>query len=260
MTVAEQVQATAFVAAAARAAETAKRGGRISDDYAQRFVDAQEHGGAVRRRILAAGADEVVHRTVLLDALLAAAVSGREDYAVINLGAGFCARPYRLDLSGCRQYIEVDAAPVLDVKNRVLDGDEPSCPVHRVVGDVRDGEAIASIIAAHGLGSGHTIVLSEGLLVYLPAAEVTALARGLRTALASGRWLCDVVSVDSAAGMATVAGGARAGVSLYGLADLDVIEHGWSVTDYRPLPVSRRSPVPTSSRAVLDGVLALDTV
>ncbi|CAM3421852.1 hypothetical protein STSO111631_18745 [Stackebrandtia soli] len=253
------MQATAFVAAAARAAETAKPRGRVRDEYARLFVDVQRQRQNVRRRLLAAGTDEVVYRTAILDALLTTTTSGHTGYAVLNLGAGFCARPYRLELSTCATYIEVDAPDVVELKAEVLAPFDSRCPVTRVPGDVRDVATLRRVSVEHGLADRRTIVMSEGLLVYLPPEQVTELASGLAGVLRDARWLCDIVSVDSAAGMNTVASGAKADVRLHGLSDLETLQSGgWTVSEYRPLPISRRSPVAGGSRDVVDGVLALD--
>ena len=106
------------------------------------------------------------------------------------------------DLSACRLVLEVDAAPVLAVKERVLAEEKASCPVIRSPGDVTRLPELVDLLAAHGAGDGPTVVLTEGLLPYLPEAAVTQLAEALAGALPEAIWLADVVSTSSAAGMA----------------------------------------------------------
>lgn len=241
------MRATALVAAAARA----RPGGPVDDPYASLFLDAHPSGGGTRRRILTAGTDEIAHRTALLDALLTDRADGTA-FTLLNLGAGYCARPYRLALPGCRRVIEVDAPEVLDLKTRVLRGHEPAVPVDRVAGDVRDTAFLAGLLASI---PEPLVVLSEGLLVYLPPGELAALA-----SVPAGRaeWFCDVVSVSSAAAMSTVAEQAGTRLTLYGLSTLEVFESaGWRVDDYRVLPVARRSFGGRGGREVVDGVIAL---
>lgn len=245
------MRATALVAAAARA------NGPVDDPFARLFLEAHPAGEAPRRRLLAAGTDEIVHRTGLLDTLLTERADGR-DFTLLNLGAGYCARPYRLAMSGCRRVIEVDAAEVLDLKSRVLRDCVPLVPVERVAGDLRDERFLAGLVSSI---VEPVVVVSEGLLVYLPPEQVAALATTLATRVARTArtdWFCDVVSVDSAAGMSTVAGRAGAGLTLYGLGTLEVFESaGWRVEDYRVLPVSRRGYGGGGGRQVVDGVIAL---
>jgi len=276
--VAGPVQATAFLAAACRAAETARPRPRLRDELAGRFVAARPPDQPGYQGLLAAGGDEVVARTVLLDELLLAALPAAAGPApvLVSLGAGFCTRPYRLDLSACRQVVEVDAAPVLAVKERVLAGRQPTCPVRRVALDLRDRAGLARLLAGlagpagppAGLpgGSAPVLVVTEGVLPYLPPAGIGELAGTLVAALGAARWLTDLLSVESARGMAQLARSAGAPVEVSGLASLAPFErHGWVVTDYRILPVARRGPVgrlpatapQPASHQVVDGVVAL---
>jgi len=261
--VADAVQATAYLAAACRAREAARAQPRLTDPYAARFASLADQPAL--HRLASSAGEEVVARTVLLDRLLGSALSQWEQPLVVNLGAGFCTRPYRLDLSACRLVLEVDAAPVLAVKERVLAEEKASCPVIRSPGDVTRLPELVDLLAAHGAGDGPTVVLTEGLLPYLPEAAVTQLAEALAGALPEAIWLADVVSTSSAAGMAQLARTAGAAVPLYGLDSLAGCEaHGWQVVDYRILPVARRGPLgvpgrgggPVSSQ-VVDGVVAL---
>ncbi|MFB6392472.1 class I SAM-dependent methyltransferase [Polymorphospora lycopeni] len=256
MGVAGEIQATALVAAACRAEETRQPAPRLTDPYAERFLDSLDAAG---RALLAAGRDEVVHRTTLIDGLLLDEVRRHPGATVVNLGAGLCTRPYRLDLSACREYVEVDAPEILARKATVLGGAEPSCPVRRIPGDVRGLPALGV--------DGPAVLVTEGLLVYLPPAELAGLAATLGGLPAVTGWLADVVSADSARAMAAVAGRARAGLALHGLESMDTVERaGWAVADYRLLPARRPAARPTgrppgpsvpASRRVLDGVVLL---
>lgn len=261
VTVAREVQTTAFLAAACRAAETARPRPRLRDPLAQRFLDAQPPDAAFRRELAGAG-DEAVQRTVLLDAMTRQAVDALESPTLINLGAGLCTRPYRLDLSGCALTVECDAAPALELKDRLLADQTPSCPVRRVAVDVRDAQALSTLLDEQRATSRHTVVIAEGLLVYLPQRQVAELAAVLAASLPEqSRWLADVVSSRSAAGMQQLARQSGAELSLYGLDDLDGVQaHGWEAVDYRILPTPTRYPAVStgagSSRAVVDGAVA----
>lgn len=259
------VQATAYLAAACRAAENRRPAPRLRDELAALF---EPHPGPPgHRALLDAGGDEVVTRAALVDELLTAQVAAGAPPVVVNLGAGFCTRPYRLDLSGCRLLLELDAAEVLAVKRRVLAGHRPSCPVERVAVDLRNRAGLAAALADHVGDGDRVVVVSEGLLPYLDEPAVRALAGTLADA-AAAVWLTDVVSGWSAARMAQLAGAAGLRVALFGLDSLDPFERaGWTVTDYRILPVPRRGPWPgpaeghgaggAYSRQVVDGVLVL---
>jgi hypothetical protein len=108
------------------------------------------------------------------------------------------------------------------------------------------------------------IVLTEGLLVYLMPAEITALATTLARVPSPNDWLADIVSTESANAMKALAAQAQTPLTLSGLDSLDVFEHaGWTVQDYRALPVSRppafagaRHPGQASHR-IVDGIIHL---
>ncbi|UWP87578.1 class I SAM-dependent methyltransferase [Dactylosporangium fulvum] len=253
------VQATAYAAAACRAAESRRPRPRLSDPLAELFTPS---GAAAQvARLADAGLDEVVGRTVLIDRMLAEALDRWPGAAVVNLGAGFCTRPYRMRLPGCRETVEADDPAVIELKSRALHGRQPTCPVRRVGLDVRDETAVTAVVDEAGR-SGDVIVVTEGLLVYLPTGAVTALAATLTSRTAVVHWLADIVSEGSARQMRTIAGRVPGGLSLFGLDSLAPLEEpGWQVVGYRALPVSRLryGPAPgVTSRALVDGVVALD--
>ncbi|QSB06869.1 class I SAM-dependent methyltransferase [Natronoglycomyces albus] len=255
--VAESIQATAYLAAACRAVETSARKPRLSDPYAERIIASHPDGARIRKGLLGAGTDEVVHRTILLDRLLARAAL-TAGTTVVNLGAGFCTRPYRLDLSECAEVIEADAPALIKAKETLLADADPSCPVRRVPLDVRDVNQLAALLNPI---EGPLVVVTEGLLVYLPRTDLAAIAATIN-ASAAQRWLTDIVGLSSAAAMEQLAQKSGAGLNLYGLGDLRPFEdNGWTVTDYRPLPVparpGSRTKTGASSTDVVDGVLEL---
>jgi methyltransferase (TIGR00027 family) len=252
------VESTAFVAAALRAAEAARNAPRVRDGFAALFQPDEGPAAAAVRRLAEAGGEEVVLRTAILDELLTQAVAARPAPLVLNLGAGFCARPYRLDLSGCALLVEFDAPEVLAYKEKVLASHRPSCPVRRVPLDVRDAPALRRALDELDAANRQSIVVSEGLLPYLPAERIAELAATLHTGLPDAVWLTDVVSVTSAQGMAQLAGSAGLTAGLYGLRTLQPLEdNGWRCVDYRVLPVARRALRSGSARDVVDGVAIL---
>lgn len=237
MQIPAQVQATAYLAAAGRAE---------IDPYARLFLGGL---GSAELALAERGRAEVVARTHLMDSMLLGLLGPA--VTVLNLGAGLCARPYRLDLSPCREVVEVDAEPVLAFKTSILSGYETSCPVRRIAGT---STALPSLPAP-------AVVLTEGLLVYLSPAQLAGLATALATAVAQAGqvdWLADIVSADSAAAMAALAGQAGKPLPLAGLESLAVFEEaGWQIYDYRPLPTPRLGRAGRSSRDIVDGVVHL---
>lgn len=259
------VQATADLAAACRAAETTRPAPRLRDPWAAQLLIEPGQPDPRHRALLAAGCDEVIARTVLIDQLLVRVLTDALTPAtVVNLGAGLCTRPYRMTLPQCQRVIELDSAPLLTRKEQVLAGAPASAPVQRLPIDLRDGaELTRKVLAAHD--AARLVIISEGVSPYLAPTELARLAGRLAALPAPVTWLTDVVSVESARAMAAMSAQAGAPVSLYGLASLTPLEEaGWRVVNYRILPVKRRGPVGTGlpstgpvSHQVIDGVLQL---
>jgi O-methyltransferase involved in polyketide biosynthesis len=113
---------------------------------------------------------------------------------VLNLAAGFDTRFYRLRLPSRLRWVEVDAVEVLAHKAEVLARAEPQCTLERVPLDLADRSARSALFGRLGQGSPRTLVISEGLVIYLSPAEVAGLACDLHAEAAFGLWLTDVGS------------------------------------------------------------------
>jgi methyltransferase (TIGR00027 family) len=127
--------------------------------------------------------------TRVFDELISAAAVDAD--AVLNLGAGLDARPYRLSLPRELVWYEVDSAELLDLKAQRLANETPSCHVERVALDLRERDARHALMRRVYEHS-RVIVVTEGLLMYLDEPLVAALASELR-----GRWI--LTSVASSA-------------------------------------------------------------
>ncbi|WP_395298315.1 class I SAM-dependent methyltransferase [Kitasatospora hibisci] len=279
---AEQVPATAFLTALARAEATADPRGGLRDPYAERF--AARCPAAIRRVTRhTAGTSSLVARAIAVDGLLAGllgepgadggAGGGTDEGAggctdqgtgggaapwevCVNLGAGFDARPYRLAWPAHCRVIEIDCAPVLDLKDRLLPAGAAPVPVERLRCDLRDVAALAGLLRPRTAGR-RVLILAEGLLAYLPDAQVRALAAelaGIGTA-----WICDVLSVASAQGLTAAAHTAGTPLTMHGLADLTPFEAtGWRCEHLDLLPTAQLSPRPgATARLLPDSVLRL---
>jgi O-methyltransferase involved in polyketide biosynthesis len=63
-----------------------------------------------------------------------------------------------------------------------------------VIADLRDVELRRALFARLGAGSARALVISEGLLVYLPPEQVATLAADLHTQPSFREWLIDLAS------------------------------------------------------------------
>src|SRR4051794_900619 len=175
-----------------RARETDRPDAVFRDPHARAL--AGERG----ERIANAMADDnmqwsVVARTYAFDRFLLKEIANGADL-VLNLAAGLDARPYRMELPPTLTWVEVDLPEILDYKQEILAGAQPVCALERVPLDLSNHDARCGLFASLARRFSRTIVISEGLVIYLMPDEVMALARDLADAPGFARWILDVVS------------------------------------------------------------------
>jgi methyltransferase (TIGR00027 family) len=134
-----------------------------------------------------------IMRTLLFDQFIAEEVARGIDM-VINLAAGLDARPYRMELPASLQWIEVDLPELIRYKQETLAGEKPRCMLERVATDLANVDARRELFSRLGSRARKALVITEGLLVYLSAEEVGALARDLAQPPGIQRWALDISS------------------------------------------------------------------
>ncbi len=184
---------TARWVATYRARETTRQNALFTDPYAARL--AGERGELIAEATPnVAGSDwPFIVRTYLFDRIIAGEV-GRGLDAVVNLAAGLDARPYRMTLPPSLAWVEVDLPEILQYKTEKLAGETPACALERVPLDLRDRDARRALFERVGSTSARTLVVTEGLLIYLTDAEVVSLGEDLAATRGFGRWLVDLAS------------------------------------------------------------------
>jgi|SRR5581483_654724 len=184
----EHVSDTALMVAACRALETDLDCGLIRDPLARRV--AGERGIAILANTSSKAWMQfgIGVRTRFMDELVMLAIADGVD-TVVNLGAGLDTRPWRLDLPADLLWVEVDFPDMLAYKDAALEGVAPHCRLERMSADLNQP---AERAAALNRARGRSLLMTEGLLMYLPGETVDALAKeGL------GRfsyWLMDINS------------------------------------------------------------------
>ena len=157
----------------------------------------------LRSRVLFSG---VATRTAVFDEFVLDAVYNYGARCVLNLGAGLDTRPYRLPLPARVRWVEADCAALIDYKSRPLADGRAACTVERVAVDLADAAARTALLSRLD-DDVPTLVLTEGVLVYLTPGDVEALARDLAGAPAVRWWALDVSDVR----LARWANGLRSG-------------------------------------------------
>jgi methyltransferase (TIGR00027 family) len=183
------VSDTAVLVAVQRAIESERPHPLFRDPYARRL--AGERGERLAREVRGAGLNwPVVVRTLAIDELLLRTVERDGAACVLNLAAGLDSRPYRLDLPPGLRWVEADLPAILDHKAERLAGERPRCRLERVPADLTDPASRGRLLEA--VGDAPALVLTEGLLAYLSADEVTSLGRDLGGHPAPRWWLMDL--------------------------------------------------------------------
>jgi methyltransferase (TIGR00027 family) len=182
------VSDTALMTAACRAMETERPDGLVRDPFAAQLAGAR--GMAIanaldRLEVLCFG---IAIRSRFLDHLVLDTVTQHGISTVLSLGAGLDSRPWRLELPATLRWVEVDFPEMLDYKDGVLASAAPKCRRERLAADINEASGRQSIFAA---AAGPTLMITEGLLMYLPASTIETLADSAPVS----HWMLDVASV-----------------------------------------------------------------
>lgn len=188
------VSDTARWVATYRANESDRPDALFRDPLARRLAGAR--GAEIVRALPGARGLEwvMVVRTCLFDEIVLRSV--REDGVdtVLNLAAGFDARPYRLALPPSLKWIEVDLPPLIEEKQGILAGERPVCRLESVALDLADDVLRRELFQRVGADSRRTLILTEGLLAYLEPAAVFGLATALHREPSFALWCMDLAS------------------------------------------------------------------
>jgi methyltransferase (TIGR00027 family) len=190
----ESVGDTALWVAGYRALEAERADAIVRDPFAQLLVG--ERGRELARRMPDARSTAwaIPVRTRAIDELILGAVRDRGIDTVLNLGAGLDARPYRLPLPAGLRWIELDQPSIVDYKEAKLAGRTPACRVERHAIDLADTAARDALFRRINDQSQTVLVVSEGVIPYLTAAEVESLARALHEQARFRFWIQDFSS------------------------------------------------------------------
>ncbi len=232
------VSDTALMVAACRAHETELEDAFVRDPFAARL--AGERGCAILSGLPHSAVVRLglAIRTRFVDDLLLEAVKTHPITTVLSVGCGLDTRPWRLNLASNLRWIEIDFADVLDYKDRLMTGETPTCRRERLTIDLNDSEQRSAMYEA--AGSAPALMITEGLLLYLPAATVEALAAESWRRCGIAHWVSDVTT---SAFSKVLAGGAdtyqpirhvQASDCLKGEQILDLVQrHGWTTSSRR---------------------------
>jgi methyltransferase (TIGR00027 family) len=177
-----------------RALESERPDALFRDPHARRLAGPQ--GEAILRHLPGARkfAWPMIVRTAVMDEIILRAVQRDGVDTVLNLAAGLDTRPYRLPLPPSLRWFEADFPDMLDYKETEMRGEAPACHLELLRADLTDPGARRAVLATAAQGARSALVVTEGLLVYLEAEQVGALARDLHAQPVLRHWLIDLAT------------------------------------------------------------------
>ncbi|MGZ3699185.1 MAG: class I SAM-dependent methyltransferase [Bdellovibrionota bacterium] len=189
------VSDTSLWVATYRAEETERPDALFRDPYAR--VLAGEKGARIARSMKSSRYVRwsVVIRTHIIDSYIRSLLEEGVD-TVLNLGAGLDARPYRMELPGSLQWVEVDFPHLIELKEERLRAEKPHCQLTRVKLDLTDREARRKFFSELNAKSKKVLVLTEGVVPYLSNEQGAELAEDLRAQSHFRFWILDYFSPE----------------------------------------------------------------
>ena len=190
----ENISDTARWVAVYRAMETARPDAIFRDPFAARL--AGEKGEAIvdnmkRGRAMAWA---MIVRTAVFDETILDRVRNGGVDTVLNLAAGLDARAWRMPLPPTLRWIDVDLPEILEYKVQTLRGEKPACQYEAIKVDLTDAAKRRALFSQIGAQSSRVLVVTEGLVIYLTAEQVGALASDLHAAPSFQWWVLDIAS------------------------------------------------------------------
>ncbi|MDT5326260.1 MAG: hypothetical protein QOF25_3412 [Mycobacterium sp.] len=173
------VSDTARWTALHRATESARPDALFRDPLAERL--AGEQGRAIVANVPWSNRSGwwLVARTKIIDDAIAVSLANGCD-RILNLAAGLDTRPYRLDLPSELTWIEADLPKLLAEKTQLLADQTPRCRLTRTAVDLADPHARDAFFNDALDGATKAFVLTEGLSMYLEAADIAALSDAIK--------------------------------------------------------------------------------
>jgi methyltransferase (TIGR00027 family) len=177
-----------------RAMETDRPDAHFRDPFAKRLAGA--HGEEIVNSMKQGRTNSwpMVVRTTVFDQVIRARLADGCDQ-ILNLACGLDARPWRMaELPKSFKWVDADFPGILDYKLEVLKDETPLCDYEAVRVDLTDAAARDALFARVAGQGKRTLVITEGLLIYLKASDVSSLAQSLAAHPSFRWWLSDLAS------------------------------------------------------------------
>ena len=186
----DPIAKTAYYCCGVRMLDARSRNPVCNDHLAERFMD-QEALSLFRpfERFRGPNASNAArHR--LIDDLLRQRLAANPALRILLLGAGLDTRAFRLQGG---QWLEIDQPALIALKERVLPASDAPNPLQRISIDFAR-ESIRDKLAPRCDPSAETVVVMEGVSMYLEAAQLADTTRALRALLGRHSLYCDLMT------------------------------------------------------------------
>jgi O-methyltransferase involved in polyketide biosynthesis len=90
--------------------------------------------------------------------------------------------------------VDVDLKDIIEYMQTTMADEKPKCELERVILDLSDREARLELFQRLGAKGKKTLVVTEGLIVYLKEEEAGALAFDLSHTANFNKWVVDIIS------------------------------------------------------------------
>jgi methyltransferase (TIGR00027 family) len=175
----ENVSDTAFWVAYYRAKESERPDALFQDRFAKSLIGERwKSFSELKHEITQYTEWSVISRTVTIDRFIEKLLKDGVD-AVVNLGTGLDARPYRMNLPEKLEWIEVDYPSIIAHKTEVLRSEKPRCKLTRVEVDLADGKKRKAFLSHVAPQAKKVLILTEGVIPYLTQEQVIDLSKDL---------------------------------------------------------------------------------
>ncbi len=154
----------------------------------------------------------MIVRTAVFDEIIEAQIRAGADQ-IVNLAAGLDTRPWRMKLPADLRWVDVDLPGILDYKLETMRGETPVCRYEGIRADLREAAVREELFARLGAQSRRTLVVTEGLLIYLTPDQVGALAADLHRPPSFHSWLIDLARPELLAMMQRMWGKSQGNVN-----------------------------------------------
>lgn len=194
MTSIENVSDTALWVAVYRAMETARPDAIFKDPYAERLAGEKGHRIVDEMKQGRAMAWAMIVRTAVMDEMIMDRINNAGVDTVLNLAAGLDTRAWRLPLPPALRWIDVDLPAITEYKQKHMRAERTVCVYEAIAADLTNVPVRDALFSQVGRTARALLVITEGLLVYLSAEEVAALAKALHATDSARWWITDIAS------------------------------------------------------------------